>query len=200
MDTSYVTSEHLVQGQGQGTEILGPVLEDPSWQSRAHGGFAAAQFVIDWEAQRAVCPQGKASAVWDPKKDSDGHDVINIRFAHGDCVACSARAACVHSPRLRTLTIRLQAQHEALQAARQRQTTAVFKERYAARAGIEGTISQGVRLSALRRSRYVGFPKTRLLHVVIATALNFVRTAAWLAETPLATTRRSAFAALAPAA
>lgn len=200
VDTSYVTSEHLVSGQAQGTEILGPVLEDQSWQSRAHGGFAAAQFVIDWEARRAVCPQGKVSAVWDPKKESEGHDVINIRFAHSDCVACPARPACVHSPRPRTLTIRPRPQYEALQAARQRQTTDEFKERYAVRAGIEGTISQGVRLSALRRSRYVGFPKTRLLHVVIATALNFVRAAAWLEETPVATTRRSAFAALAAVA
>ncbi len=200
VDTGYVTSEHLVRGQAQGTDILGPVLEDQSWQSRAHGGFAVAHFVIDWEAQRAVCPQGKTSAVWNPKKDSGGRDVINIRFAHADCVACPARPTCVQSPRPRSLTIRPRAQYEALQIARQRQTTPEFKERYAVRAGIEGTLSQGVRLSALRRSRYIGFPKTRLLHVVIATSLNFVRAAAWLTETPVARTRRSAFTALAAAA
>jgi transposase len=200
VDTSYVTSEHLVTAQDMGTDLLGPVLEDQSWQARAQGGFGVAAFLIDWEGQRAICPRGKASVVWDSKKDSDGHDVINIRFAHADCVACPARPDCVHSPRPRTLTIRPRAQYEALQAARQRQTTDEFKVRYAIRAGVEGTISQGVHLSDLRRSRYVGLPKTRLLHLLIATALNFVRTAAWLAETPLARTRRSAFATFAAAA
>jgi len=71
---------------------------------------------------------------------------------------------------------------------------------YRGRAGVEGTISQGTRTSDLRRSRYIGLAKTRLLHLLIATALNFMRLAAWLADTPHAQTRRSAFAKLAPVA
>jgi len=197
VDTGYVTSEHLVAGQAQGTEVLGPVLDDQSWQARAHEGFGAAHFVVDWDMRRATCPRGKTSVAWDPKKDSSGHDVIMLRFAHADCAVCPARADCVHSPRPRSLTIRPRAQYEARGAARHRQTTDAFKTRYACRAGIEGTISQGVRISALRRSRYIGLPKTCLLHVLIASSLNFVRTATWLAETPLAKTRRSAFAKLA---
>ncbi|MGH8132270.1 MAG: IS1182 family transposase [Steroidobacteraceae bacterium] len=200
VDTSYVTSAHLITSQEMGTDLLGPILADQSWQTRACGGFGVASFTIDWEGQQAICPRGKASAVWDPKQDSDGHDVISIRFAHADCVACPARPHCVHSPRPRTLTIRPRAQYAALQTARQRQTTDEFKARYAIRAGVEGTISQGVRRCDLRRSRYLGLPKTRLHHLLIATALNFVRTAAWFADIPLARTRRSAFAALAAAA
>jgi hypothetical protein len=49
----------------------------------------------------------------------------------------------------------------------------------------------------LRRSRYRGFGKTRLLHQLIGAALNFVRVAAWFAEVPRSQTRRSAFAVLA---
>lgn len=93
--------------------------------------------------------------------------------------------------------IRTQAQHEALQAARQRQTTPGFREQYAMRAGIEGTLSHGTRRCDLRRSRYVGLAKTRLQHLLIGAALNFIRVAAWLAEVPHAQTRRSAFATLA---
>lgn len=89
---------------------------------------------------------------------------------------------------------------EALMAARRRQTTAEFRRRYAARAGIEGTISQGVHVCGLRRSRSRGLAKTALGHCFIGAALNFVRTAAWLADVPRSTIRRSAFAALAPAA
>jgi hypothetical protein len=38
--------------------------------------------------------------------------------------------------------------------------------------------------------------KTRLLHLLLATARNFMWVAAWLAETPQSRTCRSAFAAL----
>ncbi|MGO8946062.1 MAG: transposase [Ktedonobacterales bacterium] len=64
------------------------------------------------------------------------------------------------------------------------------------RAGIEGTLSQGVRRSKLRRSRYIGLARTHLQHLLAATALNLVRAVAWLVKTPRATTRPSRFAAL----
>jgi hypothetical protein len=48
----------------------------------------------------------------------------------------------------------------------------------------------------LRRARYIGLAKTQLQHVVTAAAMNLVRLGAWLAGTPLARTRQSAFARL----
>ncbi len=45
----------------------------------------------------------------------------------------------------RQLTVRLQTHHEALQTARQRQETPEFKARYALRAGVESSLSQGTR-------------------------------------------------------
>ena len=78
-------------------------------------------------------------------------------------------------------------------AARQRQQTEAFKAEYARRAGVEGTHSQGVRVCGLRRSRYIGMAKTHLQHLLTAAALNFVRVAEWLADTPLAVTRKSPF-------
>ena len=95
------------------------------------------------------------------------------------------------------MTLLPQAQHEALQAARERQQSERYKAQYARRAGIEGTISQGSRISDLHRSRYRGLAKTTLVHIIIATALNFLRVAAWLVERPRAQTRQSAFARLA---
>src|SRR2546427_12183057 len=77
------------------------------------------------------------------------------------------------------------------------QKGAEFREKYRSRAGIEGTISQGVRAFGLRRSRYRGMEKTHFQHLVIATAINVVRTLAWLDGEPLAKTRTSKFAALA---
>lgn len=87
--------------------------------------------------------------------------------------------------------------HLALQRARARQKEPAFWQIYRWRAGVEGTISQGVRAFNLRRSRYEGAAKTHLQHLACAAAINVVRVLAWLDERPLATTRRSHFATLA---
>ena len=107
---------------------------------------------------------------------------------------------CIRSPKNpRVLSIQPQADHEALRAARVRQLTPDFQSIYATRAGIEGTLSQAVRNSGLRRSRYIGLAKTHLQHLLTATATNLLRAAAWLMGRPRARTRTPAFAKLAPA-
>ena len=93
--------------------------------------------------------------------------------------------------------MRIKEHHQALQEVRLRQKGAEFREKYRARSGIEGTISQGVRAFGLRCSRYRGIQKTHLQHLVSATVINIVRTLAWLEGKPLAKTRTSKFAALA---
>jgi transposase len=200
VDSAYVTAERLVESQRHQIDLVGPTPPEPGWQAKAGEGFAASCFVIDWDAQTATCPQGKASVIWKSTHDRQGHDVVNIRFAQADCRDCPVRAQCVSSKRSRSLTIRAHDQYVALQVARQRQHTEAFKAQYAKRAGIEGSISQGSRISDLRRSRYVGLAKTGLVHLLIAAALNFVRVAAWLADIPQAQTRQSAFARLGAAA
>jgi transposase len=67
---------------------------------------------------------------------------------------------------------------------------------YNQRAGIEGTISQGVRRSAWRQSRYIGLAKTHLQHILMAAGLNLCRLDAWLNDIPLAATRYSRFLTL----
>jgi len=127
--------------------------------------------------------------------------VVTITFARDDCQACPARTKCTRGPsKSRQLRVRGQAYHEALQVARQRQTTSAYRKAYAARAGIEGTISQGVRRCDLRHARYIGLAKTHLQQVLIATALNLLRVVAWQDEKPRVRTRTSAFKSLALAA
>lgn len=199
VDAGYVTADHLVASQTEhDITLLGPVNPDASWQAKAQQGFDVASFLVDWDTQTVVCPNGRRSALWLPTHDRHAHPVIHIRFARADCHVCAKRAQCTQSaahPRM--LTIRPHAQHEALQAARQRQTTEEFKGKYAKRAGVEGTISQAVRTADLRRARYIGVAKTHLQNLVTAAALNLLRVAVWLAERPHARTRLSPFAALA---
>jgi IS5 family transposase len=84
-----------------------------------------------------------------------------------------------------------------LLARRQEQETPPFRQRYATRAGIEATLSQGVRGMGLRRARYDGLHKTHLQHILTAVAINLVRIDAVLTQTPRGKTPRSHFARLA---
>ncbi len=67
---------------------------------------------------------------------------------------------------------------------------------YGRRAGVEGTLSQGVRAFHLRQARYIGLAKTHLQHVATAGAINLVRLAAWLMGEEPAKTRQSTFVRL----
>jgi transposase len=202
VDCGYTDSEILVGSeQAYGVTIVGPVAADPSWQAREATGYDHSAFTIDWETHTATCPQGKQSRKWQPDKDVAGQDVIQIRFAKKDCQACAVRSACTRAKtEPRTLTVRTQGYHEVLQAARQHQRTAEFQAQYAQRAGIEGTLSQGVRAFDLRRSRYLGLAKTHLQHILIATAINLVRVVAWLTSPRPPKRRATPLAALAFAA
>ena len=71
------------------------------------------------------------------------------------------------------------------------------KAQYRVRAGVEGTLSQGIRAFGLRRTRYLGLAKTSVQHAVTAAAINVVRIVNWLEAVPRNRTRVSRFAALA---
>ena len=196
VDSGYPDAETLVQSQLQGIDLVGPVHRDTSWQATAGQGFDLTCFRIDWDAKVACCPRGQHSRGWTSTHDQDGNAVIQIQFDRDQCGVCSDRGSCTKAARgPRILKLRPQAQYEALQAARARQETEEFKQRYARRAGIEGTISQGTHGFDLRYARYRGLAKTALQHVFIALGLNLARLLAWWDERPKAHTRLSRFAA-----
>jgi transposase len=200
VDTGYVDAEELVASQQQyRVDLFGPTREDYHWQAREHTGFEASQFRVDWQQESATCPTGKTSSSWTPAHDRRGNPVIKIKFALQDCRPCPSRESCTHSqstsPR-RLITLRPQPQYLALQAARQRQATEAFKTTDDTRAGIEGTLSQGIRSLGLRQARYRGQAKVHLQQVLTASALNLCRMHAWFTEQPRAQTRQVAFVRL----
>ena len=196
VDTGYLDAALLLASRTDyGVELLGPTRRDQRWQARAKEGFGMAAFTIDWERRRATCPQGRQSIQWDERVDVRGNDSIYIRFAKADCGVCPCRTQCTRGQR-RSIAIRPRAQYEALQERRAAQVTAAFADEYARRAGIEGTISQGVRAFGLRRAKYIGAAKTHLQHVLTAAAIDFVRVAQWLDDVPLAQSRQSSFVKL----
>jgi transposase len=200
LDAGYVDTDTLVSSRSDHQiEVIGPVPPDTSWQARAGLGFDIACFRVDWEAKQVQCPQGRTSRKWSETHDRHGSPIINIRFARTDCQACRQHANCTTSDGPREMTFRPKELHTALQAARDYQRTAEFKARYKARAGVEGSLSEGLRACGLRRARYIGLAKTRLQHILTAAGLNLRRVGAWFAETPRTHTRIAPFVALAGA-
>mgnify|MGYP001506704194 CR=1 FL=1 len=86
-----------------GVGIVGPVADDPSWQAHDGKGFAKAAFLVDRERRVVTRPAGKRSISWLPNTYPKNGMVFEARFA---------RKTIEH--------------HEALHAARHRQTTPEF--------------------------------------------------------------------------
>lgn len=195
VDAGYVTARRLLESQQKELDLCGPPLPANSWQARAGAGFAAADFHFDWQQQQAQCPSGHFSSSWQNTTDRYGKAQVKIKFAVQTCRPCPQRTHCTKIER-RILTLQGEAETRALEAARQRTQTEEYKKLYAQRAGAEGTISQTVRRSGLRRARYVGLAKTHLQHLLTAVSTNIIRLVNWVTDVPLAKTRQSAFVKL----
>jgi transposase len=197
VDAGYVQASGLVESQQTyGVELVGPPLPDTSWQAKGATGFAARDFELDWQQQRARCPAGQESVGWQ-EKEQRGETVVQVTFSRADCQVCACRSQCTRSTRSRRLTLRPEPEHRALQAARAREQTAGFARLYEKRAGVEASLSRGVRRCGLRECRYRGEAKVRLQHLLTAAAMNLLRVAEWLREPTRAGTRESALARLA---
>ena len=201
VDAAYVSAELLVHSRDeQGITLRGPTRPSQGWQMQVAGAYTIEQFTVDWERQQVCCPQGKWAASWHERVAQDGSPYIVAAFRRQDCQACLARPLCTQAQQQgRQLRLPPQDQYEALTAARAWYASEEGIERSQQRAGVEGTLSQGVRAFGLRRTRYRGLPKTHVQHIATAAAINIDRIVAWLDERPRAQTRTSRFAALAPA-
>jgi transposase len=202
LDSGYVDADFLVTAQRQyQIDVVGPPFGSYSWQHKIEHGYDLQAFIINWNTQQAHCPQGQSSVKWTPGRDVSGDPVIRIRFDRATCRVCPTRQVCTTAKDApRQLTVRPQAHHEAIQAARLRQETPEFKAQYALRSGVESSLSQGIRRFDLRQSRYIGLARTHLQHLLTAVAMNVVRVIAWLWGEPLGERRRKPghFAQLAP--
>lgn len=197
-DAGYIAADVLVESARQrGITLVGPVRDNARWQQKVDGAYAVEQFTIDWEAQRAHCPQGHVSVGWWPYTHANGHHYIRVTFAKETCAGCPQRALCTRAkdqPRILQDTSSTPARSHYSYAS-------VFGEQGGSQAlretGWDRALSQGARAFGLRRSRYIGLEKTHLQQVATAAAMNLDRLAAWFVNRPRAQTRVSWFAALA---
>ena len=147
-------------------------------------------FAVDFGRQQATCPQGTVSGKWAPMRQRDGKEAISVRFPAAACRDCPVRDKCTTAKWTgRQLFLRPREIHEAVAAARAGEGTQDWKDRYKARAGVEGTMHQASHVTGIRRARYLGLDKTRLEHLAAATAINVIRLDAWYTGRPLDRTR-----------
>ncbi|MFE9927368.1 IS1182 family transposase, partial [Streptomyces sp. NPDC005774] len=195
VDAGYVTAAHIVTARDEhGIDLVGPVGLDTCHERSGKAHFAQSAFAVDWERRQVTCPQGATSVSWSDQRKATGTPLARIHFAVADCTACPLRANCTTATNGkwgRSLTLLPREQQEVLAQRRKEQLTDEWKKRYDIRAGVEGTISQAVRRTGIRRTRYTGLPKTHLGNILAATAINIIRLDAWLTETPPGGTRAS---------
>ena len=196
VDGGYIEASNLVESRRDyDIDLIGPAQNNGRWQQVQGNGFDISNFQVDWDREKVICPAGRESSSWKPMVDRRGNDIFHVQFARSDCSVCPHLSQCTSAKgRRRTLNIKPKELYEALRQTRLRENAEEFKKEYRNRAGIEGTISQGVRAFGLRSSRYMGKSKTRLQHLATAAAINLERVSDWLAGVGRERTRRSAFA------
>lgn len=173
VDAAYISAKRLVEVQAEGRELIGPA----QCSGRKDGRFIAAEFEIQVEERRGICPAGKASTQCS-RLEEQSTGKVSYRFEWGtsDCQGCPLRGQCLgKDQRHRTLVVG--EHHTILQARRKEEQTEAFKQKMKHRNAIEGTQSELVRAHGLRRARYRGLAKVRLQNYFAAMACNVKR---WL--------------------
>ena len=197
VDAGYVDAHSLVNSHDEhGINLIGPAPKDTSWQAQTEDSLDQSQFSINWVTQTVTCPNGQSSISWQQSQSSRKIPVIRVKFDPKSCQICSLHDQCTRG-QARGITFRPRKAYEALQTARQRESTETFKDAYRKRAGIEGSLSQALRTGGIRRSRYIGLSKTHLQNMATVVAINLHRIINWMNSVPLAPTRKSRFATLA---
>ena len=155
-DAGYAGADLLLDARARGITLLAPLAVPSSPQARA-GGYTADMFTIDWNRQQVTCPQGALSRKWSASRDG-----FSIGFPAATCRACPARDKCTTSARQgRQMFLRPREIHEAVTALRASQGAQEWKDCYAIRAGVEGTIRQATAVTGIRTARYRGLPKNQ---------------------------------------
>ena len=166
-DTAYGEAENRVACLARGIDLVAPVGRggDPT--------VAKDAFTLLEEGASLTCPVGQTTSEWHAVKDPQGRLVKQFTFARGVCEACPLFARCVRSE-TKGRSVTLHYHEQVLRAARERQASPAFRERYRQRARIERKIAE-VMGQGLRQARYVGRKKQRLQALWTAAVVNLKR-------------------------
>ncbi|MCC3317831.1 MULTISPECIES: IS1182 family transposase [Nocardia] len=175
VDAGYITPQVIHHAATEhAVTMIGPVREDP--RAKEHPGFTKEDFIIDWAARTATCPQGITSPPWKPTV-ADQRPGISVLYRRGDCRDCTVRLQCTGNvdDKGRHLLLLPEPLQKIQSHARVEQKTLAWQQKYAARAGCEATVSETVHAHGLRRCRYRGLARTHVQHVLTAAGTDLIR-------------------------
>jgi hypothetical protein len=181
-DTSYGSGRNAFEAARRGTELVSPVAgaapaaAPPPEPGEAPARFTAADFQIDaWGDTPAGCPAGhRSSEEWELTAAPES---VEIHFPKATCDACPVRHRCpVKLPRgTGTYVLKTDLVQVHIERRRRAEKTPEWRQRYAVRAGIEGTNSELKRGHGLGRLRVRGGQRVRLAVYLKALACNLKR-------------------------
>ena len=140
------------------------------------GQIPKEEFRINLEHMTCTCPTGQTTQTlikagkW-TDRNGKKHQRWAFLFDAEVCSACARRSECVWAKGRRGRTIRLHPQERLLQAAREFQQSAAFKEYRQIRQTAEHRLARLVQLG-IRQARYFGRKKTLFQLLMAATVAN----------------------------
>lgn len=180
-DTLYGSGRNGFEAERRGTEMVSPVA-GPSMMGPEQGErdgptpLTAADFHIDIMGKQAtVCPAGHQCI--EEHRREDATELVEAHFARATCESCPLRSGCPVKLDRCTGTCILKADLVKVNIQRRRRAEASkeWQQRYAVRAGIEGTNSELKRRHGLGRLRVRGGLRVRLVVYLKALACNIKR-------------------------
>jgi transposase len=148
VDGAYGTGDNRADCRTQEIDLVSPLAMPHDAE------VSKANFGIDLQADTVTCPQGQTTTTYKVIKDVQGRLVKSFTFDRAGCETCPLFARCVHS-KTQGRTVTLHYHEDLLQAARQRQQTAEFKDTYKLRAAVERKIAELAEHGS-KQARYIG--------------------------------------------
>jgi transposase len=178
VDAGYTSVVHLDRAaRDHHITLVGPLHGPRTRQHRDEAGFDRDAFGIDFEARQVTCPQGQVSRCWHgpyPTSSATAAPVIVVKFAKSQCGPCPVRSRCTRGSS-RIVGFPPRELLELQRRAHAEQQSPAWRERYAMRAGVEGTVCEFACGHGMRHCRYRGRDKAHLQHVLTAIAINVER-------------------------
>ena len=172
-DTAYGSTANAIACEEKGTELVTPVA-GPKVDEAEAGKITKADFEVDPKGERATrCPAGREAT--SEKRDPETGKVRAV-FDGDACESCAHRDSCPAKLLRDGRRVFRTTAHAVVLAKRRRyERTKGFRERYAARAGIEATNSELKRAHGLGRPRIRGVLRVRLAVYLKVLACNVKR-------------------------
>lgn len=171
VDSQYTSDDNIQTAEALGVELVGPAAG--AQPVRSEDDLSIDDFVIDERTEQVVrCPdgQGPTSSVHNPVTGK-----TKTTMAASACDRCPCRDQCPVRPGRDGYTLTHTAKQRRSEARRREQATAVFRQRYRLRNGIEGTNSGIKRCTGLGRLRVRGRPRVFMAIYLKITGWNILR-------------------------